>query len=267
MKRILTVFTIVFVFAFLFNACKSKSTTEPSGNVNTGNYFPNGDGTSYKYAVTKTDSNGTAISGQRSTTYKGTTVLSGVTFQNEIDSLTFYGVTTTSSSLFLKSDTAVIFTIDTTGFSSLLPDSLRQYLQYIQVNTSLEIFQFPFRDGQSWPVLNVAFKYGSISLNIASLKAYYQGIQQVSLNLTSGTVTDSAAAVKYVLSLSIPDFTNPLAPPQAYSYSAYAWLVKNIGVVKMQGNGTILSAFTGAGIQFGDTTSTIIQSLKSYNIK
>ncbi len=264
MKRILTIFTVVLAFAFLFNACKSKSTTEPSGNVITGNYFPNGDGTTYKYAVTKTDSNGSTISGQRSTTYKGTTVLAGVTYQNEIDSLTFYGITTTSNSLFLKTDTAVVFTIDTTGLYTLIPDSLKQYFQ---LNTALEVFQFPFRDGQSWPVLNIAFKYGAISFTVASLKAYYQGIQQVSLNLSSGTVTDSAATVKYVLNLSIPDLTNPLAPPSTYSYSAQAWLVKNIGVVKMEGNGTIMSAFSGGGIQFADTSSTITQSLISYNIK
>ncbi len=265
MKRITAFIMVVLAFAFLFNACKSKSSpTAPGGNVNNGNYFPSSNGTNYKYAVTKTDSNGTQTSGQRSTTYSGTTVLAGVTYQNEIDSLTFKGVTTASTSLFLKSDTAVVFTIDTAGLYQLIPDSVKQYFQ---LNTSLEVFKFPFKDGQSWPVLSINFKYGAISFNIASLKGYYQGIQQVSLNLTSGAVTDSAAAVKYVLNLSIPDLSNPLAPPKTYTYSANAWLVNNIGVVKMEGNGTILSAFSGGGIQFGDTTSTITQSLISYNIK
>ena len=264
MKRNMVFIIIVFMSALLFNACKSSSTTAPQTPTNSGNYFPNGEGNIYKYSVTKTDSTGNTNSGTRTTSYQGTTVLAGVTYQNQIDTVTFGNFSTIATSLFLESNSGVVYTIDTTGLSETIPDSIKQY---IQMDAGLKVFQFPFQDGQTWPVFNMSLKFGAITFNLVSVSAYYQGMENVTLNLTSGTVTDNAAKIKYVLTLTVPDLTNPLAAPKTYSYTAYTWLVNNIGVVQMQGNGTIMDAFTGGGIHFSDTTSTVTQSLISYNIK
>ncbi len=263
MRRSISFVLILLVSAILFNACKSNSTS-PQPPASSGNYFPNGDGTNYKYSVTKTDSTGNTASGTRSTTFLGTTVLAGVTYQNEIDTISFGNFSASSTSLFLKTASGVEFAIDTAGLSETIPDSMKQY---IQLDAALKVFQFPFQDGQSWPVFNMSLKFGAISFNLVSVTAYYQGMEPVTLNLTSGTVTDNAAKVKYVLTLTVPDLTNPLATPKTYTYTAFAWLVNNIGVVQMQGNGTIMDAFTGGGIHFSDTTATVMQSLVSYNIK
>jgi len=87
------------------------------------------------------------------------------------------------------------------------------------------------------------------------------------LSLTSGTVIDSAAKIQYNIKLNIPNANNPLAAPAASSYTAYAWLVNNIGVVQIQGNAFLLNAFAGNGINLADTSGTITQSIVSYNIK
>ena len=263
MKKTVLVITGLFLSALLFNACKSNSTS-PQTNTTSGNYFPNSDGTYYKYSVVRTDSTGAQESGTRSTTYSGTTLYGSTTYQNEIDTISFGNLTTTSTTLFVKNSNGVYFAIDTTGLSATIPDSLKQY---IQLDAQITAFQFPFQDGGSWPVFSLSLKLGNLTFNLVKVMAYYKGTEQLPLNLSSGTVTKTAAKIQYILTLSIPNLSNPFAPPTTSNFTAYAWLVDNVGVAQMQGNGTILDAFSGGGINFSDTTSTVTQSLINYNIK
>ncbi len=259
MKSKAVVLTFLILISVMFNAC-NKNTTEPNSSGVTGNFFPNNDGTTYKYSVQKTDSTGTTTSGTRTTTYSGTTTFGGVVYQNEVDSLNIMGVTSSFINLFKKSDTEVNFAIDTTGFAASIPAA---YLPYISLDASLKMFQFPFQDGGNWPVFNVYLKLQGISINVLSITASYLGMEPVTLNLNTGTATKSAAKIQYQFKL----ISNPLNPLAASTYTANVWMVDNIGIVKWQGNGTILNAFTGGGINFADTTSTVSQSLISYTVK
>ncbi|MCL5030571.1 MAG: hypothetical protein M1480_16285 [Bacteroidetes bacterium] len=264
MKNSKFVLIVLMSSALLFNACKSNSTAPQTTNGTGSTYFPNSNGTYYKYSVVKTDSTGAQASGTRSTTYNGTTTLGSTTYQNEIDTITFGNFSTTSTSLFVKNNNGVYFAIDTSGLSETIPDSLKQY---IQMDAQLTAFQFPFQDGVSWPAFSMSLKLGTLTFNLVKVMAYYQGVEQIPLNLSTGTVTKSAAKIQYILTLSVPNLSNPFAAPTTSNFTAYAWLVDNVGVAQMQGNGTILDAFTGGGIHFADTTSTVTQSLISYNIK
>ncbi len=254
---------IVIIFlisiAFMFNACK-KNTTEPNTGVVTGNFYPSGDGTTYKYNVQKTDSTGNSYSGTRSATYSGTTTLGGTVYQNEIDTISVLGLTSSSLTLFNKSDSGVNIAIDTTGLSVSIPS---EYIAYISLDPQIKVLAFPFSDGANWNVFNVYLTLQSLKLNVVSVTASYLGMEKVTVPLTSGAVTEDAAKVQYQLKI----ITNPLAPTAASTFTADAWLVDNIGVVKWQGNGTILDAFAGGGINFADTTSTVTQTLISYKLK
>ena len=261
-KKIIIICAI-FSTAILFNACKSKSTTEPTTSVS-GDFFPNGDGTTYKYNTVTTDSNGSKTSGTRSTTYSGTTVMGSSTFQNEIDTVTVSGFSTVAHSFFLKSNNSVVYALDTTGLSQTIPDSL---MQYIQLDATLKFLQTPFQDGGSWPVFNLSLKFGSISFNLVAVTAYYEGMEQVPLNLVTGNVTENAAKIKYALKLTIPNLQNPLAAPYTATYTANAWFTSGIGIVQWEGSEAVLGAFSGGGINLGDTTATVTQSLVSYKIK
>jgi len=262
-KKVILIST-VFSFAILFNACKSKSSTEPNTSSVSGDFFPNGDGSSYKYSTVRTDSNGTQTSGTRSTSYSGTTDMNGSTFQNQIDTITFSGYSTVAHSFFLKSSSSVVYALDTAGLSQTIPDSLKQY---IQLDATLKLLQTPFSDGENWPVFNLSLKFGSITFNLVNVTAYYEGMENVPLNLVTGNVTENAAKVKYTLKLTIPNLQNPLSAPYTATYNAYAWFASGIGAIKWQGNSAVLGAFAGSGINIGDTTSTITQSLVSYNLK
>ena len=265
MKRILFLIISLTIISLSFNACKSNSTSPQNTTGPGSSYYPNGDGTYYKYSLVRTDSNNAqSQNGTRSTTYSGTTLYGSATYQNEIDTISFGNFSTTSTSLFVKNNNGVYFAIDTAGLSRTIPDSLKQYLQ---IDAQISAFQFPFQDGGSWPVFNLSLKEGAITFNLVKVMAYYKGIEQIPLNLTTGTVTKSAAKVQYVLTLSIPNLSNPFAPPTTSNFIAYVWLVDNIGVAQMQGNGTILDAFSGGGINFADTTSNVTQNLIYYNVK
>lgn len=251
---------------FYFNACKSNSIS-PSDNSSTSSgasYYPNGDGTSYKYSVVRTDSAGNQITGSRTVLYAGTSVSGTVTYQNELDTITFGVLASITHSLFVKDNNGVSLVLDTTGFYKVIPAA---YQPYISISQNIKVFQSSFQNGTPWTVFDIALKYNALSMDLVSVVASYKGMEQIPLSLTSGAVNQSAAKIQYTITIKTPDPNNPLATPTTSTYTAYTWYADKIGVIQVQGNATLLSAFTGSGINFADTTSTITQSLVSYSIK
>lgn len=263
-KAILTI--TLMASAFFLGACKSNNSTEPSTGTTGGSaYYPNTEGNFYKYSVERQDSTAPAKSGTRTSRYNGTSTIAGVTYQNQIDTVKFSDTTYTYTSLFQKNESGVNYFVDTTGLYEVIPDSLLAFLQY---DASLNFLSFPLQDGKSWQVFNMGLKLGNLPLiKLLDVTAYDEGTENVSLNLNGSNVTESAVKIRYDLNLTVPDPTNFLAAPSTGSFSANAWVVENIGVIKWQGNGTLLNAFTGGGIHFADTTSTVTQTLTSYSAK
>lgn len=255
LKIIASIFTIL-ILAVVLNACKNNSTNPPPLNNN--NNFPNGDGSTYKFSVEKTDSNGIQTTGTRNTDYAGTQVKDNTTYQVQIDSFNLSGVSEISLSYFRKANDGVFYFLDTTGLASIVPDSLKNYLS---IDTELRELLFPLNANSTWPVFKLSLHYTIFVLSIIDVTAAYDGTESLTLHLTSGDVTEDAVRIKYTLSLTIPNSTN------TNTYSAYAWFVDGIGIVKWQGSGVILNAFAGSGVNLTDTTSVITQSLISYNLK
>ncbi len=265
MKYKLAIFTLIISAAFLFNACKEESPTsgENPPPPAQGGYFPNADGNYYKYAIEREDSNGTKTTGTRSTTYTGTQVVGNTTYQIQIDSITIAGISGVSASLFWKSETGVFYFIDTTGLSEFIPADLPVT---IGIDSVLRAFTFPFSSVSSWPVFVMNASIGSLlSLKVIEITGAYQGDEQVQLNLSSGQQTVSAAKIKFTLTLNIPDDpANPFVVIPR-SYDAFCWIADDVGIVKWQGNGTILNLFSG-NIDLADTNTVTTQSLIEYNL-
>lgn len=263
MKNKILLFAVVASTVILLNSCKSSNSVNANAAVGTSIYFPNGDGSSYKYDVQSSNSTGSAT-GTRSTTYSGTSVIGGVTFQKELDTLAYSIGVHAAVSYFKVSDLGVDYFLDTTGLSASIPDSLIKYLSF---SSTLKAFQFPFQSGQTWDVFDMALKIGVLSVPVINVTASYLGTQPLTLTLNGTQSTYTAAQVNYVLTLTIPNTSNPLATPTKTTYSAQAWLVQNIGIVKWQGSGAVFSAFSGNGVSLGDTTTTVTQTLVSYSLK
>ncbi|MBZ0201177.1 MAG: hypothetical protein K8H86_14990 [Ignavibacteriaceae bacterium] len=263
MIRVIYGVLTVVLAALLFGACGSNDSgtnPAPSGP----NYYPNGNGTSYKYTIQTTDSNGTNVTGTRSSIYQGAQSFSGVSYQVEFDSTTISGFPTTNKFYFRKTDAGVYFFADTTGLSASVPDTL---LQYVKLDSNeFGLFSFPFTDGKTWTVFKLSIVFGVITIPVVDVSGAYAGKEDVVLNLAGGTATKNAVKVKFTLTLTIP---NPDNVFQTYTktYDAFAWLVDGIGIVRWQGNAAILNTFSGSGIDLGDTTRVVSQSLVNYNIK
>ena len=263
MKKFIKSILTLFVAALLFGACGSDdSGTNPlPGNPN---YYPSGNGTYYRYTVERTDSNNTKQTGTRSSKYQGTQTFAGVTYQVEYDTTNIAGVNSTNKFYFRKTDAGVYFFADTTGLSASVPDTLLQYLKLD--SNEFALFSFPFTDGKTWTVFKMSITFGAFIVPVIDVSGAYLGKEDVTLYLTGGAVTKSAAKIKFTLTLTIPD-PNNILQTLTKKYDAFAWLVDGIGVARWQGNAAILNTFGGTGIDLDDTTSVISQSLISYDIK
>ena len=261
MRSKISWFALIIIVAFMSTGCNNNNTTQPTQQDNA-NYFPNTNLTYYKYNISLTNSLGTVNTGTKSTTFAGTSFVGGITYQNQIDSLNTGGIISTNSSFFRKTGAGVYYFLDTTGISTLVPS---QYLLYLTFSTELRVLASPLSDGLNWQ----AFKLGVaiLNYNFIDVEAAYLGKENVPLNLTSGQVNLSAAKFQYVMTLQFPNPNNPLGPSTKSSFTAYGWFVENIGPVKWQGNAAILNGFSGGGINLGDTTTTVTQSLTGYSIK
>jgi hypothetical protein len=260
MKRLFLIAVSILSSVLFINGCKSNS-TGPADTTNTtpsgASYYPNSDGTSYKYSVVKTDSSQNSVSGSRSVLYSGTSVIGAVTYQNEIDTISFSVFSNTTYSLFIKDNYGVGIILDTTGFYNIIPDAFKPY---VIVDKTIRLMQNSFLDGNQWTVFDMSLKEGALSIDLVHVVAVYKGMEQVPLNLSTGAVTQRAEKIQYTITLNITKHATSV-------YTANAWLANNIGIIKIQGNATLLDAFTGSGINFADTTSTVTQSLISYKIK
>ena len=255
------------ITAVLFNACKDNS-TDPVEEGTTGIYFMNGNGNYYKYEVSYKDSAGSTSTGTRSATYQGTKTFGSVQYQVQVDTavLSAFPVPVASNSYFAVTKNSdgslseVNYYVDTTGFSAYVPS---EYLLYINIDANLKILSLPFVANKAWDVF--AINYGILNLDVVKVTGTYTGTENVTLNLTSGTVTKQAAKVHYLLKVQMPD-PNNLTSIQTSEFNAYAWFVEGIGVVKWQGSNTILSAVTGGGIDIYDTSEST-QTLIQYSVK
>ncbi len=256
MTKILSGSALIIILGLFISACNKDNSTNPPVQNNTG-YFPNGDGTTYTYSVAKTDSNGTQNTGTRNTEYSGTQIKNGTTYQVQIDSINISGVSSMSLSYFRKTNDSLYYFLDTTGLSASIPDSLRNN---ISLDAEMKVLSFPVEENKTWSVFKLSISYLIFNLPVLTVDGAYDGTESVILHLNSGDTNKDAVRLKYTLSLEIPG--SPTT-----EYSAFAWLVDGIGIIKWQGNAAILGAFTGGEIDLSDTTSVVTQSLISYDVK
>lgn len=263
MKKVIFVF-IVAALSFNFLGCKKND----SGNLNeplpTENYFPNNEGTNFKYSYSRTDSSGLQ-QGTRFTRYQGTSTILGTSYKIQIDSLVIAPSHQIDSSYFRTTGYGVYYFIDTTGFAASITDStLIQFLPFIKIDNELLAYSFPLQAGRFWPVFKINLNYPGLPLTtLVDVSAQAISKDTITLNLQSGQILKEAIKVKYTLLL-----TKNSSPPQvSQTFTAEAWIVQDIGPAKWEGNGTLVNVLTGVGIDFGDTTTVVSQSLIDFNIK
>ena len=251
-----------FITVIIFTGCKTNNPVQPQ-NTDNSSYFPNGNGTYYLYSLNVTDSLTDIRSvGTKSTSFNGTAILNNTTYQQQVDSIFTEGVAaSTNISYFRKDASGIYYFFDTTGLYQLIPS---QYLQVLSISSELRLLSTPLSDGLTWQVYKLGVAL--LNYNFIDIEATYLGKENITLNLTSGNVSVSAAKIKYVFALQYPNPNSPLISVKN-TLTAYGWFVADIGPVQWQGNSAVLNGFSGGGINLGDTTNNVSQSLINYNIK
>jgi hypothetical protein len=257
MKRNLILFVLLMGVIYFINACKELSTTETGAEpiVADASFYPAKDGTSYKYNVEKTDSNDEQTTGERYTWYLGTDIKEDVVYQVQFDTVTLSNQTTAGLSYFRKTETGVFFFLDTTGFAASIGDSIIQNLTF---NLEMRLLLFPIEETSNWDVFNITFQD---IFNPIVVSASFDGTETLMLNLSSSNTEVETVRLKFTLKYQ----TDPFSAAQ--NFYANGWLAKDIGFVKWEGSGTIVGAFTGNGVDFADTNSTVVMNLTEPDIK
>lgn len=252
---------VVLIFGSIIIAgCSSDSATDPGTPAPVINYFPLSEGTNYKYLVSGDDGSGTQISGSRNMIFMGTTMIENTEYFNQNDTLTIDTTIANSVSFVRKTDRGTYYFLDTTGLYESIPDSFRSG---ISLDPEITTLSLPLESGKTWVVFKLLLNIPPIIVNFAPVEtnAFYEGsIENFAVNLVSGPVIITVEKIRYELKLT----TDITKPPVVYK--AYAWYAEDIGIVRWEGNGTVLNALASGLIDFDDTSSTVIQELSDYEI-
>jgi hypothetical protein len=243
-------------------ACKKENTiVDPPGGGDVGNYFPDNNGAYYRFNFEYQDTLGTTIAGERVTRYTGTSVLSGTTYMQQTDSMLTAEMNTASVSYFRKTDTGVMYYLDTTGLGNTIPDTL---MQYVTLDAEMRALVLPLLETSVWPVFKMTFTY-IINLTVIEVSANVAGKENITLNLVSGSENKEAYRIRYVLTLRLPDPEN-LLNTITETYEAHCWVVSGIGIVRWQGSAAVVAAFTGGGIDIDESAAIVTQNLVEYRL-
>jgi hypothetical protein len=251
MKKILAV---IFSLIVLLNACK-ESTTEPTVDVTSSDYFPNSNGNYYHYNFSVYDSSGLIQPGIRKSYFTGDTVLLLTPYQIKVDS---FQIDNVNQSYFRKSSTGIFnyVGIDTTGFSGLIPDSLRGGISF---DSEYRLLYQPLSLNQSWPVYKVTVDYMSYQFDFFTVDAAVISKDTLTITFQSGSETKSVYKIKYQAKLVIGISSDSI------TYECYAWVAENIGFIRWEGDTELINFFAGANIYPANTT--VIEELYSYKVQ
>jgi hypothetical protein len=152
--------------------------------------------------------------------------------------------------------------MDTTGFAASITDpSLIPLIPYVIIDNELLGYSLPLQSGKSWTVFKITLTSPLVT-TVVDVSALVVGEEMIALSLPTGPTYKDALKIKYTMTLRL----NPLSPA-VQTYIAYAWLIQDVGPAKWEGCGTLVNVFTGLGIDFGDTTTVVSQSLIDFSIK
>jgi len=266
MKKSLS-YLVIILFVVFISACDSNDsgTNEPTDGSSAAQYYPGAVGTTYKYQGQVTDSTGSSSTYTRDANYTSQMTMNGNTYIVQSNVITAGTGNTTGEFLFRTSTTGLFVYVDASGLESLLDSVDTGGIQLdITADPEVKMISYPFDSSPEWDAFNVdvgAYN-GLISLNILSLKGYYRG--QESVTVMNQNMT--AEKVEYIATIKIPESIEDIANPRSITVSAYAWFVKDIGLVKLDGSEILTGAFTGGDLML-DGDGSITEVLASYNIQ
>jgi hypothetical protein len=269
--------TLLFVFILLIVisvvGCDEESNPVDNDIVGSAsNYYPGGDGSEFNYLIDTVNSvtGSYANVGTRYSYFSGTTTINGTEYIVQKNETNLGNSPAVNSELnFRRTQTGVYISIDTTGLSNLLPDTLYQALDLepgdikLDADSEINIFSYPLFDGKNWSAFQLNITAAGFDFSLVEVKASYEGSESLMLEGYEGT---EAEKIKYTVTLSVPN-PEDIFNPMEQSFSGYGWFAKDIGLMKLEGNALALTALNQGDIALADTNQIIRERLISHELE
>jgi len=242
---------------FIYSCSEENSTNPPDENPLV--YFPNNEGTSYKYEIIETDINGVISMGIRNVVYLEDTLINSTRYKLQVDSIQTNLQLSVSSSYFRTTETGVFYFVDTTGFISILPDSLQSS---VEIQNEMRAYLFPLSEGTAWPVYRISVELNEfVIFNIVDITGKFISEETLILNISDETQTVNTKKVEIDFKFQTGDADS------VTTFNANTWLAEDIGIVKMEGSAIVLNLISGGELDLSDIAKTTTQYLIDYDVK
>lgn len=250
-------FLIISLTATLFISCKEEQVTNPPAEEIEN--FPSKAGTSYTYNLSfgiPTQINGkrkTLILSQLTNKQLSNT---SIIYQSQVDSLIYQGNVLVDTTFFRKSASGVFYFIDTTGFSQIVPDTLRNFLT---VDTESRILFFPLSLNQTWPVYQVDIKIAGVPV-FSPLKASAKVVDNYKLDFVSrgSQKTFNVYKIEYNIDIQFSPES------QIERQTAIAHFAVGIGFIRWEGQSSVVNLVRGSTLVY--PLDEVVEELSSFNI-
>jgi hypothetical protein len=174
---------------------------------------------------------------------------------------------------FRRTGAGIYFLIDSSGIDTLLstlPDSLKELVEF-QIDNEIIAFSTPLNSGKVWSAFKAIVKLTGISLSLTliEIQADYEGEEEVFVEALNAN--RMSRKIKYDLILKIPDVTSTdiaaILNTTPTIYHATGWFVKDIGLVKLEGNSYLINSLGSGNFNLGDTTGIAREVLTEFNLQ
>lgn len=246
---------ILFSIVGLLISCSNDSTNEPEGNqtydTEMETLFNVSSGNSYTYSVdTLNLSNNTFDNiGSRVWEIGSKVDDSEYGYFDCSESYKNHEIVKISKSKFRLTDNCIDFYTDSTGLSSLIPDSIEVEI-ILDLDEYAKLVEFPYSDNHKWNAYNGAANFSTFKFNMFRVYGEYAGSQDLQLDGFSEII--ETEKFDYDVVLNIPNIINPFLD-YTQNYEASIWISPKYGIVKIEGCDLFIKPILGG--QFDDADS------------
>jgi hypothetical protein len=259
MNLLIKLISLLLAGLFFIYSCSEENSTNPPGDENPPVYFPNSEGTFYKYEIIETDTNGVISTGSRKVVYLEDTLINRTRYKLQVDSVQTDLQLSVSTSYFRTTSTGVFYFVDTTGFTIILPDTLQSAAE---IQDEMRAYLFPLSAGTFWPVYRISVELNAfIIINVVDITGKFISDETLILNISNQTRTVNTKKVEIDFKFQTGEADSVI------SFNANIWLAEDIGIVKMEGSAIVLNLISSGGLDLSDISKTTTQNLIDYDIK
>jgi hypothetical protein len=274
-KRVNKIIWFVLIVSLMIACSENENTpTGPEITETAAGYYPGGLGSTFnfRYDTLNSVSNAFDAVGTRSSEFSEYAVSGNSENIVQENTLNVGGANTNSTLKLRRTNAGVYFLIDSLDIMPLiemLPDSIKDRIEF-QIDSEIIAFSTPLQPAKNWIAFKalVVLKDFGINYTLAELEVFYEGEEEIFVEAVSENRLSKK--LRYEFRLSIPDVTSniftALLNPTITTFNTTGWFVKDVGLVKLEGNTFLINSLNSGSLTITDTTGIARETLTSFNL-